>query len=353
MEKSEYPHMRSPRSSVFALKRAPDWTCDRVVKQSKFQFVSPKITITMNPVSRRHFLSTAALAGASTSLLRSALGVDEPAKVAVTGTITTKSNAAKVGGFHIGSQCWTFNNFSVIEAIEFTARSGGTIVEFYPGQKFAPDSDLKWGHDATEDQAKRIADELAKWKITPMNYGVVGVPNKEADARKIFDFAKKWNLYGITTESADAVDLLEKLAKEYDVKVCFHNHPRQPKNPNYKVWDPNYIMELTKDRDARIGACADTGHWIRSGLNALECLKILGKRTLSMHLKDRIDEKSEDQIFGRGKANVIGMLEYVRTQGFDGNVSIEYETNWKHSLADVSQCIGYVRAAGQFKGWEV
>ena len=49
----------------------------------------------------------------------------------------------------------------------------------------------------------------------------------------------------------------EKLVKEYDIRVGIHNHPRQPNNPNYKVWDPNYILSLVKDRDARLGAAAD------------------------------------------------------------------------------------------------
>ena len=32
------------------------------------------------------------------------------------------------------------------------------------------------------------------------------------------------------------------------------------------MWDPNYILSLVKDRDWRLGACADTGHWVRSDL---------------------------------------------------------------------------------------
>ncbi len=36
-------------------------------------------------------------------------------------------------------------------------------------------------------------------------------------------------------------------------------------------------FELVKDRDMRIGACADTGHWVRSGLNPVDCLKILSR----------------------------------------------------------------------------
>jgi sugar phosphate isomerase/epimerase len=299
------------------------------------------IFVFMSKINRRHFFRTTALGAAVSPWMRSARGE----------VSTVPSAPSKVGGMFLGAQCWTFNRFSVLEAIEMNGRAGGTVLEFYPGQRFAIDSELKWDHNATEDQHNQVRAALAQWGTVPMNYGVVGVPNNEAEARKIFDFAKKLNLYGITTESAGAVQLLEKLAEEYKIRVCFHNHPKKPNDPNYKVWDPNYILEITKDRSPLLGACADTGHWIRSGLNALDCLKLLGNRVLAMHLKDRLDAKSEDQIYGKGKAGIAAMLEYVRSQNFAGNVSIEYETNWEKSLPDVSQCVGYIRAVGEGKGW--
>jgi sugar phosphate isomerase/epimerase len=90
---------------------------------------------------------------------------------------------------------------------------------------------------------------------------------------------------------------------------------------------------------------------MRSGLSALDAVKLLKGRVLSMHLKDRLDEKSEDVPYGTGKANVAAILSEARAHGFAGNVSIEYETNWDHSITDVSQCVGYVRALGEAKGW--
>ena len=52
------------------------------------------------------------------------------------------------------------------------------------------------------------------------------------------------------------------------------------------MWDPNYVLSVVKDRDARIGSCADTGHWVRSGLKPVDCLRILKGRIISSHLKD-------------------------------------------------------------------
>src|SRR5204862_3363588 len=53
----------------------------------------------------------------------------------------------KTGGFFIGCQAYTFNHFSVFEAIEKTAEAGGRVIEFYPGQKLSREQpDVKWDH---------------------------------------------------------------------------------------------------------------------------------------------------------------------------------------------------------------
>jgi len=256
----------------------------------------------------------------------------------------------KTGGFAIGCQAYTFNRFSVFEAIEKTALAGAKVIEFYPGQKLSKEGpDVRWDHNASDDVVAKVKAKLAEHKIMAVNYGVVDIPKDEATARKIFEFAKKMGMRGITTESTDSIDTIEKLAKEYDLVVGYHNHPRQPNNPNYKVWDPNYIVELTKGRDPRVGACVDTGHWLRSNLNPVECLKILKGRIVSSHLKD-LHQKgpgAHDVPFGTGVADIRACLDELAAQGFAGNISIEYEHNWDNSVPEVGQCIGFVRGYGK------
>jgi sugar phosphate isomerase/epimerase len=251
----------------------------------------------------------------------------------------------KTGDFAIGCQAWTFNHFSVMEAIDKTASAGGKIIEFYPGQKFSPEQpDLKWDHNATDEMIAAVQERLKKDGIHAVNYGVVGIPNNEAGARKIFEFAKKLGLYGITTESVESIDVIEKLVKEYDIHVGFHDHPKRPNNPSYKMWDPNYVLSVVKDRDARIGSCADTGHWVRSGLNPVDCLKILNGRIMSSHLKDlnEMAPDAHDVPFGMGVSDVPAILEELKRQHFAGNISIEYEYKMENNLPEVAQCIGFV-----------
>ena len=260
----------------------------------------------------------------------------------------------KTGGFFIGCQAYTFNHFSVFEAIEKTAQCGGKVIEFYPGQNLSKEEpNVKWDHNSSAETIEKVKAKLAAAKVTAVNYGVVDIPKDEAEARKVFEFAKTMGLYGITTESVGALDTIEKLVKEYDIKVGFHDHPKQGNNPDYRMWDPNYVVSVVKDRDARIGSCADTGHWVRSGLNPVDCLRILKGRIISSHLKDlnEMGPGAHDVPYGAGVSDVPALLAELKAQGFAGNISIEYEYHWENSTPEVGQCIGFVRGYGMAKNW--
>ena len=256
----------------------------------------------------------------------------------------------KTGGFAIGCQAYTFNRFTVFEAIEKTAEAGGKVIEFFPGQRLSKEEpNIRFDHNASDEVIAKVKEKLAKHNIKAVNYGVVGIPKDENGARKVFEFAKKMGLRAITTESTDAIDTIEKLVKEYDICVGYHNHPRQPNNPNYKVWDPNYIAELVKGRDPRIGAAADTGHWLRSNLKPVECLRILKGRIISVHLKDlnQMGPGAHDVPYGTGVADIKAILDELKAQNFEGNISIEYEYNWDNNVPEVKKCIDFVREYGK------
>jgi sugar phosphate isomerase/epimerase len=257
----------------------------------------------------------------------------------------------KVNGWAIGCQAYTFNRFSAFEAIEKTAAAGGKVIEFYPGQKLSKEEpNLKVDHNAPDAVVGKLQAKLKEHGVKAVNYGVVGIPNNEAEARKVFEFAKKMGMRAVTTESADAINLIEKLAQEYDLCVGFHNHPGSMADPNYKVWSPHYIAGLVAGRDKRVGAAADTGHWTRSGVKPLEALRILKGRIVSSHLKDLNEfgkRDAHDVPYGTGVSGVKECLDELKAQGFNGNISIEYEHNWDNSLPEVTKCIDFVKAYGK------
>jgi sugar phosphate isomerase/epimerase len=46
---------------------------------------------------------------------------------------------------------------------------------------------------------------------------------------------------------------------------------------------------------------------------------------------------------GLGISKTREVLQELRRQKFDGNISIEYERDWENTVPDIAQCVGYVR----------
>ena len=271
------------------------------------------------------------------------------ATLLLTGCATHRlPKSCRVGEFAVGSQAWTFHKFTAFEAIEKTAAAGGKTIELYPDQKFSPaQPKLKLNHYLSAENIAELKAELDKFGIRAVSYGVV-VGTNETDWRQIFAFAKKMGLYGITTDTVDAIkdlDLIEKLVKEYDIRVGIHDHPKQPKDPNYRNWDPNFLYAQVKDHDPRIGACADTGHWQTLNMDPLACLKIMHGRIISLHLKDRTQPgpAGHDTVYGTGTGKIAEILQELKDEGFQGHIDVEFEYDELTNQDEVKQCIDFVR----------
>lgn len=264
----------------------------------------------------------------------------------------------KISGFAFGCQAWTFNKFTVFDAIAKTEEAGGKVIEFYPGQRLRPDQAVGFGHTSPEPVVQQVKDKLKEHHIRAVNYGVVTPADKDdakrqAEWRQIFQFAKGMGLVSVTSEPREEdMDTIESLVKEFDIRLCIHDHPKRPDDPSYKFWDPNYVLSLVKNRDSRMGACADTGHWVRSGIKPVDALKVLEGRVMSSHLKDltAFDPKAHDVPYGTGVSDIKGILDELRRQGFDGNISIEYEYKQDNNLPEVTKCVEYVKQYGGQSG---
>lgn len=251
----------------------------------------------------------------------------------------------RTNGFVLGTQSYTFNRFTFEEACAKTASAGLKTTELFPGQMISPSlPGQRVSHTVGSEGLGLIKEILKKHGLQAVAYGVTGIPREESKARVLFEFAKNLGVKVIVTESTDAMDTIEKMVKEFDIKVGFHNHPRRPDNENYKVWDPEYILEITKDRDARIGATGDMGHWTNSGLSAPDCIRILKGRMISCHFKDIAKGGSAVVRPGTGRARVEEALRALVEVGFDGPLSIEHEGNWANNVEDVASYVEFVKA---------
>jgi sugar phosphate isomerase/epimerase len=245
-------------------------------------------------------------------------------------------------GWQLGCQAYSFNKFTFYEAVDKTASLGLKWIEAYPGQRLCADKpeSVKFEHSMPAELQKEVLEKLKSANVTLVNYGVVGLSKDEADARKVFDFAKAMGIKTIVSEPAPAaLPMLDKLCTEYGVNIAIHNHPKPS-----MYWDYKKLLDATKGVSKHIGSCSDTGHWSRSGISPVEAITALceAKRIVSLHFKDLNEfgnPEAHDVAWGTGKSEAKAVLAELYKSGFKGVFSIEYEYNWENSVPDIAVCV--------------
>jgi len=253
---------------------------------------------------------------------------------------------------------YTFRRFSIYECIDKTSALGLKYMSL-SGSVNLGATNMVTTVNLSDKDAEAIKKAVAAKGIKLVNIGVVKLPPDEAQSRKVFEFAKKMGIDTLVAEPEQAaLDIVEKLCKEYSIKVAIHNHPK----PSH-YWNPDTVLEAVQGRTPLMGACADTGHWLRSGLNPVECLKKLHGRVICLHFKDLVphepgaqDEaaakkkrKSQARLmhdvpWGTGVGNVKAQMAELKRQGFRGAFCVEYEYNWGNSMPEIAECVKFFNA---------
>lgn len=267
---------------------------------------------------------------------------------------TPEYKDVRIRKFPIAVQCWTFKEFSFQEALEKIKALGIDFVQPYPGQILRPDKPgVKFDHHLSEENIQWVKKVLEQHGQRLIAYGVVGFENTEIDMREVFEFAKKLGIRTIVTEPEfDDFSLLERMVKEYNINVAIHNHPSPSKYAR-----PEVILERIKGADERIGACVDTGHWMRSGVKPLDGLKMLEGRIIDVHLKDLEEfgiREAEDVPFGQGLANVHDILAELTRQNFRGYLTIEHEkeADVLNPAPPIKEGLAYIKSITYYEGFE-
>jgi sugar phosphate isomerase/epimerase len=277
----------------------------------------------MTALARRSFLKNACVAvGGATVFARLASTV----------------RAAQIGGFNIGLQSYSLRGFPVDEALMICHDLGVNAVEFYGGM-FNPAS--------TPEQIAEMKEKLEGLGLMISAHGVNKFTKDHEKNKALFQFAKAAGFKNLTADpDPDSFESLDSLCKEYDVRIAIHNHG--PKHRYNKVVD---VLQAIEKHDERIGACADLGHYIRSGEKPEDVIHALKGRLYGIHLKDfaEMQDKTEGVILGKGHMNpelVFAALVDVKFPE-DGALSLEYEENPKDPVAEIRECLEVARAAAK------
>ena len=294
-------------------------------------------------IDRRAFLRTAGALGTGmglADLTAARLLAAEAAKGA--------PNCEKLG-WRFGITAYTFRHLAFCEAAEQVAALGLRYIEGFTWQKLS----AKKPKVVTNETMSAADRKETKARLADMGVQLVScycqAMAKEAACRRLLDWAKEMGIEILVAEPPLTVyAMLAKLCDEYQISLAVHNHPQ----PSF-YWSPDTLLKAAAGRTKRIGACCDTGHWARSGIQPVAALRKLEGRIVSLHLKDIAkfgDTKTPCVVFGAGEGDIAGIVKEIRRQGIKPLFTIEHEVTSPKLVEEVAACIAYFDKVAGEKG---
>ncbi|MCK7482504.1 MAG: sugar phosphate isomerase/epimerase [Candidatus Moduliflexus flocculans] len=172
----------------------------------------------------------------------------------------TDYKSVRIKSFPFASEAWTFREFTFVETLAKLKELGVAAVEAFPGQALAAEfPGARFGEAMTDEQVAFAKEALKANGVALYGYGVVDIGTTEESMRKVFDFARKMGIRVVVCEPADDdFTLLEKLVKEYNIKIAIHNHPAPSKynlpgdrlRPRRRQGPPHRLLRRQRPLDA-------------------------------------------------------------------------------------------------------
>jgi inosose dehydratase len=275
-------------------------------------------------MNRRHFLQTGLLG--STAL--AAVSLPSSAVAAL-----TKPAVDPFDGLKVGITSYTLRKFNLDQAIAMTKQAGVKYISL---------KDMHLPLNSTTSQRQEVRRKIESAGLILMGCGVVYLNNDEAEVRRAFEYAKEAGMPTIISSPVpEALDLVERAAKEYDIRVAIHNHgPGDQRYPS-----PLDVLRLVKDRDARMGLCMDVGHTVRIGVDPVAAIEQCASRLYDFHMKDvtAATPRGQPIAVGRGVIDIVGVLRGLLGIKYSYDVELEYEANADAPLPGMVESFGYLR----------
>jgi L-ribulose-5-phosphate 3-epimerase len=226
--------------------------------------------------------------------------------------------------WNFGVALWTFHNVDFPESLKMVDSAGLKLIE--PNTFHSAGKELK---DTLLGQLSPAGIEKLKSYIQQHGITVgslyLGGGKTVDDWVKDFEKAKQFGVKYVTAEPPIAMwDVVDSLAGLYGMKVAIHEHWKGTSI----YWHPDSVLAAIKDHK-NFGACADLGHWPKSGINSLDAVKKLEGHIFGVHLKDigaMNNPKLLDVRVGTGIVPMPEIFAELKRQKFDGNVYIERDS---------------------------
>jgi len=276
-------------------------------------------------LNRRQFLQSGIL---TTTALAAVTGLAPEAEAAV-----TKAPRDPWDGLKVGITTYTLRKFSLDDAIAMTKQVGIKYIS------------LKEGHLAlksTHEQRKEARAKIDKAGLVLMGGGVIYLKNNEAEIRNAFEYARDTGMPTIVcSPEPDALDTVEKMVKEFNIRIAIHNHgPSDKKYPS-----PLDVMKMVKNRDERMGVCMDVGHTVRINEDPIPVMQECAKRLYEFHMKDVTAPTASGKPteVGKGVIDIVAVLKTLVQMKWPYHVALEYEINDANPMPGMIESYAYMR----------
>jgi sugar phosphate isomerase/epimerase/type 1 glutamine amidotransferase len=270
---------------------------------------------------------------------------DLPAPTLPSAYLTDAARAGEKLGWKLGVEASTFSESTFFEAINKTARLGLPYIGGLGVQPVSKDIPRNFDAELSDAELQAIRLKLEDSGLRLLTYYIQDIPGNESGCRKIFEFGRKMGIETFIAEpKPEALDMVEKLANQYGINVALRN--RDPKtSPNY--WNPEGILKVCRGRSAHLGACANLGNWMRSGVDPVHAVRRLKERliTVQMHDLDTRSAEGQDVPWGTGAGRSREFLQALKTLKLRPTmIGIEFSGDRLESMPKVTQCIEFYNA---------
>ncbi|HOZ47094.1 MAG TPA: ThuA domain-containing protein [Candidatus Hydrogenedentes bacterium] len=254
------------------------------------------------------------------------------------GRLTPAIEAQEKLGWPLGITAYTFHKYTLFETIEKTEQLGLAYLGGLDFQKVSRDIDRNFNADLSDEELKAIRLKLDDSGVRMVTCFYSVIPGDEEGCRAVFEFARKMGIETLISEPPlEALDTIERFCDEYDINLAIHNHD-QKASPNY--WSPEAVMKVCGSRGPHIGVCADIGYWMRSGIDLVAAVGLVGHRLFVVQTHDlhELSPEGHDVPWGTGAGRLQAFLEEIHRQGIKPKkFGLEYSYDWEDSMPEVEQ----------------
>src|SRR5690554_2928374 len=238
-----------------------------------------------------------------------------------------------------GIALYSFNRFPFQETLNMSRKADARLVEGFFFHQLGEAFDNRRVSELTDDELDKMLEMLAEQELEMPSMYAGGTTADEWI--RMYEIGDRLGLEFLVGEpEPEHWDLLDSLGTATGIEMAIHEHARGLS----RFWHPDSVLVALEGRKS-FKACGDLGHWVRSGLDPVECLQKLEGHLLSIHAKDLDgfgNMEANDVKLSSGVIDYVAVTEELDRQGFDGPIYIECEHDWDSNFEDVKFAVDYL-----------